>query len=191
MAAERPPTRTSREQLAVAIGARCRLEGEFRLRSGEVSNTYFDKYLFESDPRLLDEIARHFESIIPTDTEVLGGLELGGVPLSVALALRTGLPICFVRKEAKPYGTERLAEGAEIAGRNVLLVEDVVTTGGQVAISTAELRAREANVRAALCVIDRRPAIGSALADADVELLALFTADELEGPSGPGHETTS
>jgi orotate phosphoribosyltransferase len=112
---------------------------------------------------------------------VLAGLELGGVPLAVMLSARTGLPACFVRKEAKAYGTARLAEGAEIEGRKLLVVEDVVTTGGQVALSTDELRARGAQITTALCVIDRRDGGPTPLDDAQLELVALFTADELGG----------
>ena len=79
--------------------------------------------------------------LIPEGTEVLAGLEMGGIPIATALSLRTGLPAAFVRKEAKQYGTARLAEGAPIEGKRVTVVEDVVTTGGQVVISTNDLRA--------------------------------------------------
>jgi orotate phosphoribosyltransferase len=170
-----------RTQLATEIARRCRLEGEFVLRSGRVSQHYFDKYLFEADPRLLAAIADHLQPLIPSGTEVLAGLELGGVPLAVMLSARTSLPVCFVRKQAKEYGTARLAEGAEIDGRKVLVVEDVVTTGGQVALSTAEMRARGAEIGTALCVIDRRDGGPTPLDEAGLDLRALFTADELGG----------
>jgi orotate phosphoribosyltransferase len=61
---------------------------------------------------------------------VLAGLELGGVPVATALGLVTGLPVAFVLTVAKPYGTQRLVEGAEADGRWVLVVEDVVASGG-------------------------------------------------------------
>jgi orotate phosphoribosyltransferase len=170
-----------RMQLAAEISELCRLEGEFILRSGRVANHYFDKYLFEADPRLLSAIASHLEPLIPSDTEVLAGLELGGVPLAVVLSSRTSLPVCFVRKQAKKYGTARLAEGAEVEGRKVLVIEDVVTTGGQVALSTQDLRDRGAKITTALCAIDRRDGGPTPLDDAHLELLALFTADELGG----------
>src|SRR5690625_65978 len=79
------------------------LEGNFLLRSGQVSHEYFDKYRFESDPELLAAIAAEMEALLPDDVQWLAGLELGGVPLATALSLRTGLPVLFVRKEAKPY----------------------------------------------------------------------------------------
>jgi orotate phosphoribosyltransferase len=142
-------------ELARRIGERCRLTGTFTLRSGRESSTYFDKYLFEADPGLLAAVAEQAAHLIPEGTEVLAGLELGGVPIATALSLATGLPAAFVRKEAKRYGTARLAEGAPIDGRRVLVVEDVITTGGQVAASTADLRAGGAHVASVLCIIDR------------------------------------
>ena len=85
---------------------------------------------------LLDALAEQLAALIPEGTEVLAGLEMGGIAVVTALGRHTGLPCAFVRKKAKQYGTARLAEGAEVAGRRVLVVEDVVTSGGQVVIST-------------------------------------------------------
>src|SRR5437016_3235209 len=89
----------------------CHLTGSFRLRSGTVSHEYFDKYLFEADPVLLREIALAMAPQIPPETQVLAGLELGGVPIATLLSQVTGLPCLFVRKQAKEYGTCRVAEG--------------------------------------------------------------------------------
>ena len=145
-----------RETLGRRIAERCRLEGEFRLRSGQTADVYFDKYLFEAGPVLLRAVAEHAKALIPPDTEVVAGLELGGVPVATALSLCTGLPAAFVRKEPKPYGTMKMAEGADVRGRKVVIVEDVITTGGQVVSSAAALRALGSQVEAVLCVIDRR-----------------------------------
>ena len=164
--------------LARRVGEACRLTGTFTLRSGQVSTTYFDKYLFEADPALLAAVARAATALIPAGTEVLAGLELGGVPVATALSLATGLPAAFVRKEAKKYGTAKLAEGAEIEGRRVLIVEDIVTTGGQVVLSARDLRDRGATLLGALCVIDRSRGAHT-LAEENVELISLFTADDL------------
>jgi orotate phosphoribosyltransferase len=164
--------------LARRVGEACRLTGTFTLRSGQVSTTYFDKYLFEADQALLREVAAAAVGLIPAGTEVLAGLELGGVPVATALSLATGLPAAFVRKEAKKYGTAKLAEGAEIAGRRVLIVEDIVTTGGQVVLSARDLRERGASLVGALCVIDRS-AGAHTLAAEDLDLISLFTAADL------------
>jgi orotate phosphoribosyltransferase len=169
----------TRDELARAVAERCLLHGSFTLRSGQVSDHYFDKYQFESDPTLLRAVGELLAPLVPDGTEVLAGLELGGVPVATALSFVTGLPTALVRKEAKTYGTARLAEGADIDGRRVLVVEDVVTTGGQVVLSTADLRARGAQVDVALCVIDRSGGDHGRFDEAGLALSALFTADDL------------
>jgi orotate phosphoribosyltransferase len=173
-----------RERLARTIYERTHLTGEFRLRSGAVSNEYFDKYLFESDPQLLRTIGEALAPLLPTDTDALAGLELGGVPLATMLSQLTGIPVLFVRKEAKTYGTCRLAEGGEVDGRRLTVVEDVVTSGGQVVASCGDLRDRGALVAHAVCVIDRESGGPKSLAEIDVELRALFTMTELERAAG-------
>ncbi|HUB71168.1 MAG TPA: orotate phosphoribosyltransferase [Acidimicrobiales bacterium] len=144
-------------ELARKVQEACYLEGDFVLRSGQAANFYFDKYRFEADPSLLSAVAQFAAPLIPPGTEILAGLELGGVPISTALSLLTGLPQVMVRKQAKTYGTAKLAEGPDIAGRRLLIVEDVVTTGGQVVLSAQDLRARGGEVSSVLCIIDRRP----------------------------------
>jgi orotate phosphoribosyltransferase len=162
--------------LAARIHERAVLTGSFVLRSGRTATEYFDKYRFESDPALLSEIAVALEPLVPPATEVLAGLELGGVPIAVALSLRTGIPACFVRHKAKDYGTRRLAEGCDIDGRRLTVIEDVVTTGGQVIQSTADLRALGAIVEHAVCVIDRQAGGADGLRGVGVSLLSLLTA---------------
>ncbi len=169
-----------RRSLAAAVFDRSHLTGSFLLRSGAVSSEYFDKYRFEADPRLLRSLADALAELVPEGTEVLAGLELGGVPLAVALGQGTGLPTAFVRKAAKPYGTRRVAEGSDVEGRRVLVVEDVVTSGGQVVASTRDLRDLGADVDHALCVIDREAGGPDALATIGVALRPLFTMTDLK-----------
>jgi len=160
------------------------LTGEFTLRSGQVSNEYFDKYLFEADPVLLRDIAEAMAPLVPAGTEVLAGLELGGIPIVTMLSQVTGLPALFVRKKAKDYGTCRLAEGGEVDGRRVVVVEDVVTTGGQVLLSCADLRERGALVDTVLCVIDREAGGPEAFAEQGLALRALLTMTQLTTAAG-------
>lgn len=166
--------------LAQRIAAVSELAGSFVLRSGAVSNVYFDKYQFESDPSILRAIAAHLVPLIPDDTEMLAGLELGGVPVATALSLETGLPAVFVRKQARRYGTAKLAEGPPIDSRRLLIVEDVVTSGGQVVESAAHLHVLGARVTTALCVLDREQGGNAALSAAGIELRALFTRTGLQ-----------
>ncbi|HEY1175505.1 MAG TPA: orotate phosphoribosyltransferase [Phytomonospora sp.] len=165
--------------LASRLHARSHLTGSFTLRSGATTTEYFDKYLFESDPKLLDEIAATLAPLVPSDVDALAGLELGGIPIAVALSMRTGLPMRFVRKEAKTYGTCRLAEGGRIDAMRLLIVEDVVSTGGAILDALAELRAGGAKVAEALCVIDRETGGVENLAAEGVRLRALYRMSEL------------
>ncbi len=173
-----------RRSLAAALFDRSHLTGHFVLRSGQVSDEYFDKYRFEADPTLLRALAEALAELVPEGTEVLAGLELGGVPLAVALGQVTGLPCAFVRKAAKPYGTRKVAEGSDVDGRRVLVVEDVITSGGQVVASTEDLRLLGAEVDHALCVIDRQAGGGDALAAIGVALRPLFTMTALKSAAG-------
>jgi orotate phosphoribosyltransferase len=175
---------TDRTELARAIYGASHLTGTFTLRSGATSNEYFDKYRFESDPALLHTIAEALVPLLPDGTEALAGLELGGVPLAVALSAVTGLPALFVRKEAKAYGTCQLAEGGALDGRRLTVVEDVVTSGGQVVLSCGDLRDRGATVEHALCVIDREAGGPAALRDIGVDVRPLFTMSELKAAVG-------
>ncbi|QCW52653.1 orotate phosphoribosyltransferase [Nocardioides dongxiaopingii] len=162
------------------MDACCRLTGEFTLRSGQVSHEYFDKYLFEADPLLLGRVAREMIQVIPQDTELLGGLEMGGIPIATVVSSITGTPALFVRKEAKTYGTCKLAEGPPYAGRRVTLVEDVITTGGAVRDATRALREGGAIVEVVVCAIDRSPAGQNPLADVGLEVRSILTKADLD-----------
>jgi len=127
--------------------------------------------------------------LLPAGVELLAGLELGSVPLAVVASQVSGLPTVFVRKAAKTYGTCRLAEGGEVAGRQIAVIEDVVTSGGQVVESCRELRDREAYIAAVLCVIDREANGRESLAAEGLDLRALFTMGRLRADraTDPAH----
>jgi len=170
----------TKKELAQKIFSVSHLTGEFKLRSGIISNEYFDKYQFESRPDLLSEIANHFKSIIPNDFDILAGLEVGGIPIATVLAIQLNKPMVFVRKEAKKYGTAKLVEGVEIKNSKLLIVEDVVTSGGQIILSAEELRKQGAKIEKAICVIDREQGGKEALEKTGIELISLFTMPELK-----------
>ncbi len=156
------------------------LQGTFKLRSGQVSHEYFDKYLFESDPALLRAIAGQMKPLVPKDTEMLAGLEMGGIPLATALSLETGLPLVLVRKKAKDYGTCKVAEGQDYGGKRVCVIEDVVTTGGQIVLSARDLRDSGAVVQQVMCVILRNEEGRDNLRKEGLELIPLFSMKELK-----------
>ena len=173
-----------KSDVAKEIYEKAHLEGKFLLRSGQYSNEYFDKYLFEADPVLLRKIAEGMRGLIPEDTEVLAGLEMGGIPLVTAIGLNAKIPCTFVRKKAKEYGTCRFAEGAPINGRKVCIVEDVVTTGGQIIKSAGMLREAGAKVDFVLCAIRRKPGATEILAEEGLTLLPYMTMEYIKEQAG-------
>ena len=171
-------------ELARDIDATCRLTGQFTLRSGQVADTYFDKYLFEAQPALLARVVEQMIPLVPEGTSLLGGLEMGGIPIATILSARTGLPGLFVRKQAKEYGTCKLAEGGDVDGKRITLVEDVITTGGAVRDATNALRERGAIVDTVICAIDRSPEGENPLADVGLEIRAVLTRAMLDAAAG-------
>uniref|UniRef100_A0A0C1R131 Orotate phosphoribosyltransferase n=1 Tax=Tolypothrix bouteillei VB521301 TaxID=1479485 RepID=A0A0C1R131_9CYAN len=169
---------TNKHELAKKIYEVSYLAGSFTLRSGKIANEYFDKYQFCCDPILLDSIVRQMVELIPNGTQVLAGLELGGIPIAVLLSHYSGIPAAFVRKETKKYGTARLSEGTQLSDRKVLIVEDVVTSGGQIVISARQLRELGAQIDSALCVIDRQEGAVDALGSVGIKLLPLLKRDD-------------
>jgi len=167
-------------KLAQRILKKSKLSGSFTLRSGMVSDTYFDKYQFESEPALLLDIAKAMAPLVPGDVDVLAGLEMGGIPVVTMLSQVTGLDCAFVRKAPKEHGTCRYSEGADLLDRKVLLVEDVVSSGGAIIDTTDMLREDGITITQALCVIDRETGGHEKLEAVGVELISLFRQSDLE-----------
>jgi orotate phosphoribosyltransferase len=170
--------------LAKRIYDTAHITGDFTLRSGAKSTEYFDKYLFESDPALLKDIATAMVKLVPPGVDALAGLEMGGIPIATMLSQLTGLPVLFVRKKAKDYGTCKIAEGGVVQGRKLLVVEDVVTSGGAILDAAKALRAEGAQLAHVVCVIDRESGGPANLANADLILSPLFTMSELKKAGG-------
>jgi len=167
--------------LAADVRIVASLEGEFRLRSGQVSSTYFDKYRFEGDPQLLKRVAAEMVPLLPQGAEVLAGLELGGVPIVTAMSLETGIPAAFVRKKAKDYGTCLAVEGSEVSGKRVVLIEDVITTGGAVADATRQVREAGAEMLGVVCAIWRGDGEPKIEAMPELPVIAAMTKADLDG----------
>jgi len=156
------------------------LTGRFNLRSGKVSSFYWDKYRFESDPILLSAVANELQKLLPISFDKLAGLELGGIPLATALSLKTGKPCLYVRKTAKTYGTCNLVEGGFQAGETAVVIEDVITTAGQVCVSVEQMRGLGLIVQHVVCVIDRQQGGSENLQNIGCSLASVFTLEEIE-----------
>ncbi|WP_232686703.1 orotate phosphoribosyltransferase [Halobacterium zhouii] len=152
--------------------------GEFELSHGGTSEYYVDKYLFETDPECLSAIAEAFAERIDDDTK-LGGVALGGVPLAAATATEAGVPYVIARKQAKEYGTANRIEGRLEEGEEVVVVEDIATTGQSAVDAVEALRDAGAEVNRALLVVDREEGGRELLAEHGVEMEALVTASDL------------
>ena len=170
----------NRQELAKAIYEVSHITGVFKLRSGIESNEYFDKYRFESNPNILQAIAKQMVSLIPTGIDYLAGLEMGGIPIASLLSIETGIPAVFIRKTPKEYGTCQFVEGALVQGKKLLIIEDVVTSGGQIIISTNDLRNEGAIIDQAICVIDREAGGKDNLMKSNITLNALFNMNDLK-----------
>ena len=107
------------------------LRGSFTLRSGRKSSWYIDKYKLTTMPHILEAVGQEMSGRVLEDTNKVAGAELGGIPLVSVVSIKTGLPSVFIRNQKKNYGTERQVEGSVGAGDRFILLEDIVTTGGQ------------------------------------------------------------
>lgn len=164
------------QELAEALKKTALLEGEFTLRSGRKSRYYLDKYLFETQPTLLRELAKRFARYADERIDRIAGAELGAVALATATALETGKPFVIVRNAKKAgYGTGKLIEGQLEAGERVLLVEDVATSGGQVIEAAKSLREAGATVDRIVVAIDRLEGARAAIEAAGLRFESLFT----------------
>ncbi|WP_136717548.1 orotate phosphoribosyltransferase [Halorientalis salina] len=152
--------------------------GEFELSHGGTSNYYVDKYVFETNPQCLELIAAAFADRLDGQAK-LAGVALGAVPLVAVTSVETGTPYVIARKQAKEYGTGNRIEGDLADGEEVVILEDIATTG-QSAVDAAEaLREAGAVVERVVVVVDREEGARENLAEAGLELESLVTASDL------------
>lgn len=145
--------------------------GDFRLTSGRRSKFYVNLKLAATRPQLLEQIAAGMAELLPEEAEVIAGMELGAVPLAVALSLKTGLPYVMIRKGERLHGAGNRIEG-ELLG-NVIVVEDVATSGGSLVDAVEVIRRAGGTVERAIVVVDREEGADEALRAVEVELLPL------------------
>ena len=152
--------------------------GRFVLTSGAISDYYIDIKKASTDPTILKDIAKRMSDYV-NGYEMLAGMELGAVPLVVALALETGIPYVIIRKEKREHGTGKQIEGGEVTGKSVLIVEDVTTSGGSVVKTIQILRENNAEVDRVLAVVDRESGARELLQKLEVEFIPLVSVSEI------------
>ena len=155
------------------------LTGDFVLSSGQRSSYYLDKYLFETQPSILRRLARLMGAHVPQGTDRLAGPELGAVALAAVASMETDLPFVIVRKEPKGYGTAKHLEGTLSPGERVLVVEDVITSGGEAIRAAQRLTEVGAHVIGILGVVDREQGGPERIAEAGFVFTALYTRTQL------------
>lgn len=171
-----------RERTWARLSRAAFLRGSFVLSSGRASEYYIDKYLFETRPDVLRDVARLLARSLPAETTRLAGPALGGVPLATAVALETGIPFVIVRPEAKAHGTARTIEGSLSPGDRVVVLEDVVTTGGQAVRAARAIEGAGVRVILILAVVDRNEGGRRGILDAGYRFEALYDLREWSPP---------
>ena len=169
----------TRNELAKRIADVAMLRGEFTLRSGRKSNYYLDKYLFETQPDILRELGRMFAERIPAGVTRIAGPALGAIALAAAASMASGKPFVIVRNQKKGYGSGKLLEGQIETGETVVVIEDVLTTGGQVLEAVKSLESAGAKVAGILGVLDRQEGARQNIESAGYKFEALFTTSDL------------
>jgi orotate phosphoribosyltransferase len=155
--------------------------GKFILTSGKESSYYVDIKMASTNPKVLKEIAQDMAKLISNDNvDVLAGMELGAVPLAVALSLELQIPYVIIRKEKPNHGTGKQLIGKAESGQNALIVEDVATTGGSVVKALRVLREEGLSVDKVLVVVDREEGAEENLKDENIELIPLVKASDLK-----------
>ena len=167
------------QQLAKRIAEVALLRGTFTLRSGRTSNYYLDKYLFETQPDVLRALGEHLAEHVDRMIDRVAGAELGGIPLVSATSMTCGKPSVLIRNQKKGYGTAKQIEGKLEPGDRVILVEDIVTTGGQLLEAAKVLQTSGATVTKIVAVIDRQEGGRENIEGAGFRFESLFTKTDL------------
>ncbi|MBP2132277.1 orotate phosphoribosyltransferase [Methanomicrobium sp. W14] len=153
--------------------------GDFTLASGAKSTYYIDIKTASTNPALLSAIGSEIAKIAEKfDFDVIAGVAVGAVPIAVSVSLSSKKPYCIIRKEKKDHGISDNIIG-DVKGKHVLLVEDVVTSGGSVIYGIEQLRKAGATADTVVAVVDREQGGCENLKKNNTKLYSLVRASEI------------
>jgi orotate phosphoribosyltransferase len=152
--------------------------GRFVLTSGAVSDYYIDIKKASTNPKILNKIAEKMAEYTE-GYDILAGMELGAVPLVVALSLKTNIPYVIVRKEKREHGTSKQIVGADINGKRVLIIEDVTTSGGSVVKTINIIRENKGIVDEVIAIVDRESGAEEKFRNVDVSFIPLISISDI------------
>ncbi len=170
---------------------RALLRGDFTLASGKKSNFFLDSKQVTLHARGLDLISRAMlEAVSDLKYDAVGGLTIGADPIvsgMVALAAKSQPDLVgfIVRKETKDHGTQKFIEGPVKPGDKVLIVEDVVTTGGSALKAVDRIQEFGCEVICVVGICDRLEGGAAAFQARNLPFRALITIDDLGVPRNP------
>ena len=180
---------TAHDRLLSLLAERSARRGQFTLASGRQSTLYIDARLTTMSPdglALIGPLALAGIRNAGWAVDAIGGLTLGADPVSYAIAYASAatdapLRAFTVRKEAKTHGTARLIEGPFREGDRVVVIEDVITTGGSALRAVEAIRAARGVVVGVLALVDREEGGRESLESAGLPVVALARATDIVG----------
>jgi orotate phosphoribosyltransferase len=154
--------------------------GDFTLASGRKSPIYIDLRILPSVPKSMGVIAEELGKVAKSlDVTVVAGAETAGIPIAMAISLKTEIPMVYVRRRPKRYGTHSMIEGILTKEDKVVLVDDLITNGGSKMTFVDGIKMAEAKIEDVLVILDREQGGKETLSKEGINLHSLITLREL------------